>query len=58
MVERPWLVFPLIKKAHFMKLLHIGLKILVLEPGKGKLSSLPLPQMLDKGEKAFWTERP
>ncbi len=58
MVERPWLAFPLIKRAQFMKLLHIGLKILVLEPGKGKLSSLPLPQILEKGEMAFWTGRP
>ncbi len=49
LVERPWLVFPLIKEARFMKLLPIGPKILVFEPGKGKLSSLPLPQMLDKG---------
>ncbi len=58
LIKRSWLVFPLIKEARFMKLLPIGPKILVFEPGQGKVSSLPLLQIIDKGEKAFWTERP
>ncbi len=58
LVERPWLVFPLIKVAHFMKLLPIGPKILVFEPGKGKVSSSALLQILDKDGKAFWNKKP